>query len=94
MDVNVTFDSETYSPFLSRYLELKLRMRGVEGATVVIDIEKKDQIYHLDCSMSHFKRSFKIEEDFAVNPKHAIDSLIDRLWQFYSSAALSDNVLH
>ena len=86
MDVRVTFGRKTHSPFLSRYLEMRLRSSGVNErpVSVYVDIEKKEQGYHLDCSLEHQQHSLEIKEEFAVNPKHALDAVLGRMLSFCS----------
>ncbi|SMF14040.1 hypothetical protein [Pseudobacteriovorax antillogorgiicola] len=82
MDVKVTFDSCNYSPFLSRYLEIKLRNMGVMPCQV-LQVLVNIQPSRLVCSMRADCNTLEFEHDFTVNAKHAIDQVLGKLSKLY-----------
>ncbi len=85
MDVNVVFQNHHHSPFLSRYVKMKLEEMIHEfplDTKLTIAIEEicmgKKMIR---CQLHSEKREWNFQEELTLNAKHAVDRVILQLKQ-------------
>ena len=94
MDVRVTFQGWDHSPFLSRYLAMKLKDQGLPHINTVkikVDIDQTQDNNTLVCMIEKDCQSFQFQESFSVNAKHAIDMILGRLGLYFRSLQLESS---